>query len=341
MLTRREFSALVLATGGSSIIPRSLVRQDSTPATFFDWRAVSAQVRVAFIGGGNAMAFAADGEALVVDCKGHGLGGSLRREVEATGSRLVAAVNTHHHSDHTGGNIVFAADLPLIAHERCSERIISGVKRVLTRYRQDPERILRRARASIRTMAYSGAAADAALADLDTLAARADTIEPSAYAPTQSFDSYHEIQVGGRTVELHHIGAGHTDNDVIVRIPEEEEYVIHAGDLLFNGGHPLLDVGARATSLGWQRCLKRILELADPSTYVVPGHGAITLRHALTTQWEYFERLRDAVGDAIAAGMSREQTMDIVPGTQLEALEGLSRTPELEINLGAIYDEMT
>jgi len=74
-----------------------------------------------------------------------------------------------------------------------------------------------------------------------------------------------ELDLGGRVVELRHLGPGHTPGDVVVRVPDAG--VLFAGDLVEQGAPPA--VGPDADVASWVGVLGR-LGTAD---VVVPGHG--------------------------------------------------------------------
>jgi len=86
-------------------------------------------------------------------------------------------------------------------------------------------------------------------------------------APTVTFESALHIDLGGRVVELKHLGRGNTGGDVVAWLPAERMLV--AGDLVDHpvpyafGGYP----GE------WIGTLDRLAAL-DP-LLVVPGHGEV------------------------------------------------------------------
>lgn len=47
---------------------------------------------------------------------------------EITDKPIKFVLNTHFHGDHTGGNVVFGADAPIIAHDNVRKRLQEGVK---------------------------------------------------------------------------------------------------------------------------------------------------------------------------------------------------------------------
>jgi glyoxylase-like metal-dependent hydrolase (beta-lactamase superfamily II) len=66
-------------------------------------------------------------------------------------------------------------------------------------------------------------------ARMPRLFAGAETI-PGLTRPTDTFDEAMTIDMGDRVVELHYLGRGHTDGDIVVWLPEER--ICFAGDLV-------------------------------------------------------------------------------------------------------------
>lgn len=326
LVNRRQFLAAtgLAAAAAAGWAPPVLARRLDTP-TWFDWKTPADGVHVAFNEGGNAMVLRGRAGALLVDCKNAPFGAALRREAEGLGAALTTVINTHHHADHTAGNSAFVADLPVLAHQNARERVLAQTERYLGMIRGGVAQVSR----------SSNPARDRVLEDARSLAERAERLRPEDFAPTRPVGEYDELEVGGRTVALHHFGAGHTDNDLVVHVPALN--VVHTGDLLFHRLHPFMDVAAGANSTGWIASLQRIIALCNERTVVIPGHGELTGVDGVRRQIEYFERTRDAVAAAVRQGQSREQ---------IEAIEladfrdyGFERIRSRV--LGAIYDELT
>jgi glyoxylase-like metal-dependent hydrolase (beta-lactamase superfamily II) len=74
------------------------------------------------------------------------------------------------------------------------------------------------------------------------------------------------VDLGGRRVELRHLGLGHTDHDIVVGVPDAS--VLFAGDLIENGAVPFFGDGY---PLDWPETAHRVAELVVG--VVVPGHG--------------------------------------------------------------------
>jgi glyoxylase-like metal-dependent hydrolase (beta-lactamase superfamily II) len=324
-LTRRDFTRLLGAGAAGAALPDSLFA--ATPRrqeTFFTWRPIGTRIHVAFGQGGNVMLLRDGQDALISDSKNLGYGITLRREAEALGARLRYFVNTHHHADHVGGNAVFTPDIPLIAQRTATARIRTWAEGLVGRENQQ----LATAAETLRGRGGSAAV----IAEVDRVREQLRSLTADRFVPTREIGESDEIRVGTRTVQLRHIGRGHTDNDVFLFLPEEN--VLHTGDLLFNGSHGFMDQNGGVLSQGWQRSVQAMIALTNSETVVIPGHGEITNRAGLQRQYDYFEQMRDAVTRAVAQGMTKEQVMELRPAAVSDITGNLAR------NLGVFYDEV-
>jgi len=123
--------------------------------------------------------------------------------------------------------------------------------------------------------------------------------------PTTTFDESLTLRVGEKTVDLFDLGPAHTPSDTIAWV--QEDRCVFTGDLLFNGGHPVIWTGPLSN---WIAACDFIIAL-DPAV-VVPGHGPITDVSAVRNMKSYFEHLRDEARGRFEAGMDwREAARDI------------------------------
>jgi glyoxylase-like metal-dependent hydrolase (beta-lactamase superfamily II) len=151
-----------------------------------------------------------------------------------------AVVNTHGHNDHAFGNHRFRP-APIWGHARCARMITET----------GPEQIRK---------------VSAALPDL-----AADLAEVVLDPPDRTFDGESaslEFDAGGRRIELRHLGRAHTDNDVVVLVPDAD--VLFAGDLVEAGAPPFFGDGY---PMEWPATVERMVELVTGA--VVPGHGDV------------------------------------------------------------------
>ncbi len=302
------------------------------PAPLFRWHTISPRVRGVHGNGGNAMHVSDGGASMLVDAKSVGFGMALRREAERLAGKPRWLVLTHHHFDHAGGAGAFTGDVTTIGHENISRRVVARAQRFSAELEGYDASFFEAYMRSLRT--FTEVKTDEQTRrEIEGLAGKPAKLVPESLAPTQTMDTSMELRVGAVAVELHHVGAGHTDNDVFVFLPGEN--VLHTGDLLFRDMHPFIDVSAGATTAGWQRSLRAMMERCDARTAVLPGHGDVTDRAALQGQSDYFDRLREVVGAAKREGKPHEEIVKLRPaGIPLLNAEGL------EANLGVVFDEL-
>ncbi len=342
MISRRTFLAISGAVGARRALggAGAPFTSQEVAGGYFEWAEVAEGIRVGWGDDGASLLVTSRGEALLIDCKGYGLGTTLRREAEAGGERLVAAVNTHHHSAQTGGNIAFTPDVQVIAHRRAGPRIVAGVEGVLRALQQDPGGgIIAGRRSEIGEGGYSNGGTRQALLDFDALVAGVESVVAGNFGPSTVFSGEHELTVGALEVQLHHFGNAHTDNDVVVWIPERR--VAHVGNLVYIDTHPFVDAPRGGEIGSWQRCLDRISELCGPEATIVASDGRLLgTTHDVETQGAYFDAVNTLVQSAVDAGMSREETVDFIPSTAMGRFSGLAQPGRLAANLGIAYEEI-
>jgi len=334
-MTRRDFvrfSTLLSAGLVAGLPVRGLGRSPVGAETFYNWIEVAPGLHAGMgpvgdnmaIVGGNCLLAVGKEDSLLIDTKQAVLGPSLRREALAIAKSIDHVINTHHHFDHAGGNAAFHTGSTVIsAHPKCRERIAASSGQMLAQLDQKIAAL----------SGLDGEAAKAAAADAGAFKASLATIDKEAFVPDESIEGG-TLRLAGRQVEVTHVGAGHTDNDLILFFPEAN--VLVAGDLIFNGLHPYFDVSASATSTGWVRSLSRIVGMCDQKTMVVPGHGAMTDIEGVKRQIQYFETLTSAVRKAKEDGKTREE----VAAMKLPEHAQLGLKVAEAIVTGGIFDEL-
>ena len=332
--TRREFLAVAALAAGSALPTplRSLRRAQRSAEPAFRWETLTPALRVAHGTGGNSLVVVGRGEALLVDTKVSGFGQVLDREARAFEARIRTVINTHHHGDHTGGNDAFARTATTVAHARAKDRVLADVGPSLARLKGAPVDAYA---AGLRQSGFDVAITPEVRRDVEAFIGGLDRVKPEHFAPTVTLEKEHELRAAGYVVQLAHVTPAHTDNDVVVHIPELD--VLHVGDLLFNGHHTFVDASAGGTTVGWDRALAAAIAMCTPATRVVAGHGPTTDRAGLQRQRDYFARLREAASAAIREGRTRAEVVALKPA----AVAGLAWPELLGMTLGVVYDELT
>lgn len=276
--------------------------------------------------GGNCLAVAGSERTLLVDTKFPAFAPTIARDVQSlTGSPVTHVVNTHHHGDHSGGNLVFTQGGVVIAHA-------NGVARVRAQFDRNLQGVTGGKRMADRV---DEAFREAIVADAEALLAGPLNAD-SWVANTPVSAPVTGIDLGGEWVEVRSFGRpSHTDNDLIVRLNDAN--VVHTGDVVFNGVHPFFDANGGASSLDWMATLEDIAAMCDPDTRVVPGHGPVGGVEIVRAQHEYIEQLRKHVRAEIDAGTPieelRTKAFPFMEGMGFEALR--------ENAIVFVYGEMT
>jgi glyoxylase-like metal-dependent hydrolase (beta-lactamase superfamily II) len=195
---------------------------------------------------------------------------------------LLAAVNTHVHFDHTFGNGVLAAEgAELIAHENAAAALPAHA-------------------AEIRAQAVAQAELDDRYAEL---------VATEEVVPARTFSSALALDLGGRIVELVHPGRGHTDGDLVVRVPDAD--VVLAGDLVeesaVRDGVP--GFGGDCHPMDWPSTLDLVLSLVGPDSVVVPGHGSPVDRDFVQEQRSAIGVVAETIRDLAGRGVPLEQAL--------------------------------
>jgi cyclase len=230
----------------------------------------------------------ADGP-LIVDDEYKEAGGKLMAAISKLTDRPVRfVINTHWHSDHTGGNEAFGkAGAVIIAHDNTGSRM-----------RTD------------QVMALYGAQAAYA---------------PAGQAKITFSDSL-QLHHNGETIDLIHVGPAHTDGDTVVFFRESN--LLMTGDLFVGHDYrpPYFDDLNGGSLEGMIAGAQTILHLANDKTTIVPGHGDPAARSDVAAYHAKLVYLRDLIKAAIARGESEDEVVASKPiGDFAKAGKGTDR----------------
>jgi cyclase len=102
-----------------------------------------------------------------------------------------------------------------------------------------------------------------------------------------------------RTVRLIGQGAGHTESDLILYLPDDS--TLFAGDLVFNKCHPYLGDGSIS---GLKGILAKLESM--PVRTVVPGHGDVGGQESIKATREYVEDIEAIIKKLKMEGAGKE-----------------------------------
>jgi glyoxylase-like metal-dependent hydrolase (beta-lactamase superfamily II) len=235
--------------------------------------------------------------------------GTMRR-ASAAAQAIDVVVNTHANGDHCWGNqLVQGAEI--VGSRRCAEEMA-----------ELPPSLL----AGVMAAPPEGPTGDLLRRMFGPFDFRDIEIVP----PTTIFDGELTLHVGDTEVRLIEVGPAHTRGDVIVHLPAQR--VVFTGDILFNGGHPIVWAGPVAN---WTAACDRIIDLR-PDT-VVPGHGPVCDTAAVAAERDYFAFVeREAAARAQAGMTPLEAARDIDLGDYAR----LGERERFVVNVSAVYRDL-
>lgn len=150
--------------------------------------------------------------------------------------------------------------------------------------------------------------------------------------PGVTFDRDVSIFLGGKQVQAHYFGRGHTDGDAVIYFPGEK--VIHTGDLFVRGA-PYIDYGSGGGAVPWRDTLEKILEL-DFDT-VIPGHGPVSKREDIVRWARDYETVRKRLRELSHQGKSVEEVEQLL---KLDDLRDWSLSGLFKRSLPDLYKEV-
>ena len=208
-------------------------------------------------------------------------------------------INTHIHSDHTGGNAVLSAAGATITGGNVAETIADAAEGALT-------------------WAHENVLGRMARADVPTDLWPTDTYFVSPYKL-----SHH---MNGEGVQLIHRPSAHTDGDSLVWFRGSD--VIATGDLYTPTSYPIIDLEQGGSIQGIVDSLNFILDLAFPEfrteggTMIIPGHGRISDSADVGYYRDMITIIRDRIQHMIDQGMTLEQVKAARPTLDYDTIYG-------------------
>ena len=285
MLSSRR-SVLKSAVGLAAVaaLPAAALAKDSSKVV-----ATALGDRVLLISGlgGNVVALHSDAGLLLVDSGAPGATSKLQGELKkfAPGMKVTTVINTHWHTDQTGGNEVFAkGGAKVIARAKAAQRM------AVDQYVPWEDRYLKaRSKGAVPTEVF--------------------------------YVGSRELTFGSEHIEYGYLQQPHTDGDLYVHFRDSNLLLV--GDAVspqldpricwFEGGW----VGGRVDSQA------RLLQLGNDQTRIIASTGAVISRAEVKTERDAMEKVFDRISDAMRKGFTTEdmqnaKLLDGLPRTWAE-----------------------
>lgn len=129
--------------------------------------------------------------------------------------------------------------------------------------------------------------------------------------PVITFNDSVTFHANGDEAFVFHVETAHTDGDAVIHFRNAN--VIVAGDLHFNYMFPFIDLDSGGTVEGYISGQRRIIDLADDNTVIIPGHGPLASKEDLKAAKDMLVNARDKVKALIHKGLSQEEILEVNP----------------------------
>src|SRR5262250_246010 len=196
---------------------------------------------------------------------------------------ITQLINTHWHVDHTDGNEwVHSAGATITAHDNTKKHLSTSTRVEGWQYTFPPS--------------------------------------PAGALPTTIFNGEHHMHHNDTSIALKYYGPAHTDSDISVVF--EEADVIHVGDTFWNGIYSFIDYSTGGSIDGMIRATERNLSLITDKTIVIPGHGPVANKAALSEFRDMLTTTRANVAALKKQGKSIDETIAAKPTAAFDAKWG-------------------
>ena len=125
-----------------------------------------------------------------------------------------------------------------------------------------------------------------------------------------------KIRLPGRVADLKHIPNAHTDGDTYVWFKTAN--VLSTGDTFTNGRYPNIDFANGGNIKGMIAAADAYLKLTNAKSRIVPGHGPIADKAALTEYRAMLVTARDRMAALVKEGKSEDDVVAAKPFADLD-----------------------
>lgn len=218
--------------------------------------------------GGNIGVSVGDDGILIVDDQFAPLADKIRAALKGIGDKKLRFIlNTHWHEDHTGGNVAFGPEAPIIAHDNVRRRMATEQRSELFK--------------------------------------STTPASPKEALPVITFDQTLTVHFNGEEIRAIHFPQGHTDGDSVIFFTSSN--VVHLGDDFFAGMFPFVDLDSGGSVEGLAKNIGEIIGKIPAGAKLIPGHGPLSTIDDLKTFHNMLLKTTEIVRQKIAAGKTLDQ----------------------------------
>lgn len=221
--------------------------------------------------GGNIAASIGDDGILMVDAEYAPLGDKILAALHsvAPGKKVKFLINTHYHTDHTGGNVFWGSRGTVIVDQ-------ANIRKRL---------------------------ADGSTGGNGGAVKFRQPAQPKAALPVITFDHHITIYFNGEPIEAMHFPAAHTDGDTVIYFTKS--HVVHMGDIFVRYGLPFIDIRGGGSIQGMIAACQKVAATLPPDVKVIPGHGQLATMQDVRT----YTKMLKATTAAVEKALSEHKTL--------------------------------
>ena len=129
--------------------------------------------------------------------------------------------------------------------------------------------------------------------------------------PVVTFGDAVTFHVNGQEAFVFHVATAHTDGDAVIYFRDAN--VIAAGDLHFNYMFPFIDLDSGGSVSGFIAGQRRIVDMADDDTVIIPGHGKLASKADLQAAVDMLADAQSRVEALVLEGKTEEEVIAANP----------------------------
>lgn len=211
-------------------------------------------------------------------------------------------INTHWHSDHTGGNENFGElGATIVSHDNVKKRLST-------------EQFSEFFNRTVPPLSEKG-------------------------LPIITFSDNMTISQNGDEIKVIHVDNGHTDGDSIVYFTKDN--VIHVGDDFTDKSYPFIDISSGGSINGLISSLHTMSSIIDDETKVISGHTEISNKTKVIDLANMLKDVRQNVSQMIEGGKSLEEIIAVQPTSNYDGIYYEHSTIKPEDFVTHIYQSLS